>query len=218
MATIKKSAGRPLTQMDKRSTLIDAARVLFVESDYEKVSVRAIAQQAGVDASLIRYYFQSKMGLFSEMVKETLAPMFDKIVQTNKQYAASSPEEILTTYYSIMSQNPDFPKLIYRTANLSPTESNRELQANLLDLFPATRMAVFDQLKQADILRPEVDIMCAKMSFVSLLVFPFLMPELFKQAIGIETSPEFLQKLAKHNARLLRHGLIADEFQPSQDR
>ena len=218
MTTIKKTAGRPLTQMDKRSALIDAARVLFVENDYEKVSVRAIALKADVDASLIRYYFKSKMGLFSEMLKETLAPMINKILQTNKQYEASSPEEILTTYYTLMSQNPDFPKLIYRTANLAPSESNRELQASLFDLFPATRLSIFDQLKQASILRPEVDIMCAKMSFVSLLVFPFLMPNLFKQALGIETSPEFMQKLAKHNASLLRHGLIADEFQPSQDR
>ncbi|WP_285165007.1 TetR family transcriptional regulator [Shewanella goraebulensis] len=217
MPILKKTAGRPLTQVDNRNALIEAARVLFVESDYDKVSVRAIAQQANVDASLIRYYFQSKLGLFSEMLKETLSPLTQKISQTNRAMIHNSPEEILSTYYSMMSQNPDFPKLIYRTASLPDSPQNRELQARLLTLMPSPKFAIIDKIKDADILKADVDVMCAKMSFISLLIFPFLMPELFKKAVGIETSPEFMQKLAKHNASLLRHGLFADDNQPSQD-
>ncbi|MCL1067971.1 TetR family transcriptional regulator [Shewanella olleyana] len=218
MPRLKKTAGRPLTQVDNRSALIDAARVLFVENDYEKVSVRAIAQQANVDASLIRYYFQSKIGLFSEMLKETLAPITEKIYQTNKEFISNSAEDILSTYYTLMSQNPDFPKLIYRTASLPDSQSNRELQARLLALMPAPRFAIIEQMQDANLLKADVDIMCAKMSFISLLIFPFLMPDLLKNAVGIKTSPEFMQKLAKHNAQLLHHGLIADDTLPSQDR
>ncbi|WP_076537634.1 hypothetical protein [Shewanella sp. UCD-KL21] len=116
-----------------------------------------------------------------------------------------------------MSQNPDFPKLIFRTASLKPTKKNQELQANLLSLFPKKRLAIFEEMHQQNRLKQGIDPMCAKMSFISLMVFPFLMPDIFKQALNIKTSAEFLQHLAKQNAQILRHGLIANESQPSQD-
>ena len=45
---------------------------------YDKVSIRLIAQKAGVNSSLIRYYFGNKEGLFETMLRETLAPMFER--------------------------------------------------------------------------------------------------------------------------------------------
>ncbi|WP_076537636.1 TetR/AcrR family transcriptional regulator [Shewanella sp. UCD-KL21] len=72
---VKKPVGRPAAKADNRCALINAAKSLFVDNDYDKVSIRAIAALAQVDASLIRYYFQSKMGLFAEMLKETIEPV-----------------------------------------------------------------------------------------------------------------------------------------------
>lgn len=216
-APLRKPVGRPTVKLDNRNSLIDAARKLFVDNDYEKVSIRAIAAEAKVDASLIRYYFQSKIGLFAEMLRETIEPVHSQLANSNKSSTHDSPEKLLLTYYEIMSQNPDFPKLVFRTASLPPSEMNKQLQANLLELFPSKRFAIFENMKQQNQLQPGIDPMCAKMSFISLMVFPFLMPNLFKQAMSIDTSPEFLQHLAKHNAQLLRHGLIANESLHSQD-
>lgn len=213
----KKRVGRPVVNVDNRNALINAARKLFVDNDYEKVSIRAIAAEAGVDASLIRYYFQSKMGLFAEMLKETIEPVHAQLNHSKQSSGKTSPEKILLAYYQIMSKNPDFPKLIYRTASLKPSEMNKELQASLLRLFPSTRLAIFEIMHQQNQLQPGIDPMCAKMSFISLMVFPFLMPSLFKQVLGIDMTPEFLQHLAKQNAHILRHGLMADESQPRQD-
>ncbi|WP_144208577.1 TetR/AcrR family transcriptional regulator [Shewanella donghaensis] len=214
---LKKPVGRPVIKVDNRCSLIDAARKLFVDSDYEKVSIRAIAAEAKVDASLIRYYFQSKMGLFTEMLRETIEPVHSQLSNSNQSSSHDSPEKILLAYYEIMSKNPDFPKLIFRTASLPPTDINKELQASLLRLFPSKRLNIFEKMDKQNQLQSGIDPMCAKMSFISLMVFPFLMPNLLKQAMNIDTSAEFLQQLAKHNTQLLRHGLIANESQPSQD-
>ncbi|MDU5339613.1 MAG: helix-turn-helix domain-containing protein, partial [Cutibacterium avidum] len=43
-----------------------AARALFLAGDYQSVSLRAIAREAGVDTSLVSYYFGSKQALYNE--------------------------------------------------------------------------------------------------------------------------------------------------------
>lgn len=51
---------------DTRADILRAALRLFSESGYDRTSIRAIAQAAGVDPSLPRHYFSSKSALFVE--------------------------------------------------------------------------------------------------------------------------------------------------------
>jgi AcrR family transcriptional regulator len=46
-----------------RDLLVDAARRRFASDGFDRASLRAIAADAGVDASLIRHYFGDKAGL-----------------------------------------------------------------------------------------------------------------------------------------------------------
>ena len=45
---------------------MDAARCLCLAGDFQSVSLRAIAREAGVDTSLVSYYFGSKQSLYNE--------------------------------------------------------------------------------------------------------------------------------------------------------
>jgi AcrR family transcriptional regulator len=47
--------------------ILAAAAALFVASGYERTTIRAIAQAAGVDAGLVMHYFGSKQDLFEEV-------------------------------------------------------------------------------------------------------------------------------------------------------
>lgn len=49
-----------------RASILAAARALFLAGDYQSVSLRAIAREAGVDTSLVSYYFGSKQALYNE--------------------------------------------------------------------------------------------------------------------------------------------------------
>ncbi len=53
-------AGRPET----RAQILDVARARFLAEGYQRVTMRAVAADAGVDAALISYFFGSKKGLF----------------------------------------------------------------------------------------------------------------------------------------------------------
>lgn len=58
--------GRPPTGHgtgETRQRLLEAARSRFASDGFDRASLRAIAADAGVDASLIRHYFDDKSGL-----------------------------------------------------------------------------------------------------------------------------------------------------------
>jgi AcrR family transcriptional regulator len=54
--------------------ILEAARKLFLERGYQGATMRAIAKEAGVDASLIVHFFGSKLNLFAEAVEWPFDP------------------------------------------------------------------------------------------------------------------------------------------------
>ena len=58
-----------LTPADTREALVAAAERLFAAHGYAAVTVRAIAAEAGVNWSLVGYYFRGKEGLLTEVYR-----------------------------------------------------------------------------------------------------------------------------------------------------
>jgi len=61
---------RPRDREATRRRLLDAARALFAEHGYERVTVRMIASAADANIALVGRYFGSKAGLFREVLRE----------------------------------------------------------------------------------------------------------------------------------------------------
>lgn len=59
---------RPSGEGDSRQAILDAARELFAEKGFERTTMRAVGERAGVDPALISYWFGSKDGLLLEAV------------------------------------------------------------------------------------------------------------------------------------------------------
>lgn len=59
-----RTRGRPRGTTTTRDDILAAARRRFLEEGYDRVTLRAVAADAGVDVALISYYFGSKKGLF----------------------------------------------------------------------------------------------------------------------------------------------------------
>src|SRR5262245_46278358 len=57
-----------------REAILQAARALFAERGYVGTSMRAIAAEAGVDASLIVHFFGTKAGLLTEALRWPFDP------------------------------------------------------------------------------------------------------------------------------------------------
>jgi AcrR family transcriptional regulator len=59
-----------LSDLGARETLLQAAKKLFARKGLGGTSIRDIAQQAGVNSSLISYYFDGKDGLYRSCLEE----------------------------------------------------------------------------------------------------------------------------------------------------
>jgi AcrR family transcriptional regulator len=60
----KRGRGRPSGPSTTRADIAAVARRRFLAEGYDRVSLRSIAEEAGVDVALISYHFGSKKGLF----------------------------------------------------------------------------------------------------------------------------------------------------------
>tara|TARA_B100001063_G_scaffold142764_1_gene133386 strand:- start:68 stop:727 length:660 start_codon:yes stop_codon:yes gene_type:complete len=204
-----RKAGRPQQNLDVRQLLIEHARDLFVVQPYDKVSTRLIAERAGVNIAMIRYYFGSKAGLFEAMLRETLRPMQ---LQMQKLVEESSHEnflDLMRTYYKEMVKVPKFPRLIAQVMNMPPSEVQRELLEKVfLDVAKPAQDVIFEKLVAQGVLRKEMDPKLCRVSYISLMVFPFIAPPPLLAIHGIEINEEFLNRLIEHNIKLMTEGFI----------
>lgn len=110
-----------------RSRLIKAALDCFLADDYHNVTTRHIAECAGANVSMIRYYFGSKEGLYEEMIRETLSPLLD-VLDGPLLDSTAGFAEFLSLYYRTMSARPEFPKLLLKVLALRHSPGRRFIQ------------------------------------------------------------------------------------------
>jgi AcrR family transcriptional regulator len=193
-----------------RGRLLQAARALFVLAPYNRVSIRQIAAHAGVNSALISYYFKDKAGLFEAMFYETAAPVIGQLNLLAQNKSTCLSAELLNAYYRVMGQNPDLPKLLVSVLNNTQKNDPSRL---IVEKFAKTIIRKFEKLIFNDIdtgstLRAGLEPRKARMSFLSLMVFPFLAPPFMLNLLGITLNPEFLSELAQHNIDVLYQGLL----------
>ncbi|KPL93277.1 TetR/AcrR family transcriptional regulator [Vibrio splendidus] len=204
-----RKAGRPQNNLDVRQLLIEHARDLFVVQPYDKVSTRLIADRAGVNIAMIRYYFGSKAGLFEAMLRETLRPMQLQMQRLVEESSHENFLDLMRTYYKEMVKVPKFPRLIAQVMNMPPSEVQRELLEKVfLDVAKPAQDVIFEKLVAQGVLRKEMDPKLCRVSYISLMVFPFIAPPPLLAIHGIEINEEFLNRLIEHNIQLMTEGFI----------
>ncbi|HLU75356.1 MAG TPA: TetR family transcriptional regulator [Nonomuraea sp.] len=105
-----------------RRRLLDAARALFAEHGYERVTVRMIAAEAEANIALVGRYFGSKAGLFGEVLRDE--PTIRVILEGDRaglprrlaEYAArrmhSGPSSPILRALSHSADNPEVRELL----------------------------------------------------------------------------------------------------------
>jgi len=206
---VTRKAGRPQETLDVRAALIQHARDLFVIQPYDKVSTRLIAERAGVNIAMIRYYFGSKAGLFEAMLRETLRPMqlqMQKLVQDSNH---ENFLDLMRTYYKEMVKVPKFPRLIAQVMNMPPSEVQRKLLEKVfVDVTKPAQDVIFEKLMEQGVLKEGMDPKLCRVSYISLMVFPFIAPPPLLALHGVELNEEFLNRLIEHNIQLMTEGFI----------
>lgn len=205
-----RKAGRPTNSIDAREKLIFHARELFTVMPYEKVSTRLVARKAGVNVAMIRYYFGNKEGLFETMIRETMAPMKRQMALLLQDSSQKNFLDLMRTYYREMIKVPQFPRLVAQVMHMPQSDIQRKLLEKVfIDISQPMQNVMFDKLVESKILRPDADPKLCKVSYISLMVFPFIAPPSLLAVHGIELDETFLSQLLEHNIKLMSHGFLS---------
>ncbi len=116
------------TTTKSEQAFIDAAGRLFALQGIDGVTTKAIAKAAGIDASMIKYYFGNKEGLVHAVVEQTLRPwQHDNL---KKYYEENSA--LLTTGDGQVVFVNGMVELIFRNFSTSGNDWGRSFVLQLL--------------------------------------------------------------------------------------
>ncbi|MGR3571424.1 TetR/AcrR family transcriptional regulator [Brevirhabdus sp.] len=77
---------RERQKADRRSRILEAARAAFGESGYEKSTIEAIAETAGVSGVTVHNYYGTKSGILLALVTESDRRLLDLIADEFAEY------------------------------------------------------------------------------------------------------------------------------------
>lgn len=159
-----------------RRALLQSARELFSKDPYSKVSTRKIAERAGVNPALIRYYFINKDGLYQQMLVGLAEELQGYIMNSDWTEATSPVEPIIRSYIAMFEKEPGITKLIFRELMLNDDNS----RSKIIDLVirPDKEFLLkFIQAPHFRPLKPGVNPMFLMMHIMGSSVMPFLMKD-----------------------------------------
>ena len=112
-----KSSHKP--PADSRQALLLAARRVFADRGFEGATVKDLADEAGVNVSLVSYYFGGKEGLYRECLLNFAEERWQTILRILKP--AESPDELRTRLQLLAEEmaevhvkEPDLCRIIHR--------------------------------------------------------------------------------------------------------
>lgn len=165
--------------------IFDAATEVFEEKGFAATRMQEIADRAGINKSLLHYYFRSKELLFEAVFDKLLDKMFSKVLgvfSSDKTF-----EEKIRLYYaehiSFFQKNPRLPIFIMSEIALNPERLKERF--NSLDFIKVrdTVMKTHAREMKAYHIRKE-DWPQFVVTLISLTVFPYATQEIIKMLLS----------------------------------
>jgi AcrR family transcriptional regulator len=146
---------------DSRRKLIDAAIRLFSTHGLDGVTVRNIADEAGISFGLIRYHFGSKEGLYRACIErygKLRLHSAKRFLQnpTSREDFTSKLRYAIEDILAIQLEDPPLTRLVLREAEAEESIADDVFRATLIEMAQSF-VAFFRAAKQAGILREDAD-------------------------------------------------------------
>ena len=164
----------------------EAARKVFTRKGYAATRTRDIAEEAGLNLSLLNYYYRSKEKLFTQVMLEKVQQLFGILIPVLNDPSTKLETKIqliVSNYIDIISKNPDLPIFV-----LSELKGHAEQLKKVLPVDKIIPNASF--IKQLQEKRPDINTLHFLMNILGMTVFPFIAMPAF-DVIGIIKKKDF---------------------------
>ena len=169
--------------------ILAASKKVFHTRGFDGARMQEIANEAGVNKSLVHYYFRNKESLFKSVFEDAFGQLLTKM---NEVFFSDLPiiakiETFLHFYLDFLAMNSYLPWFILKGLHERPGQL-KELM-DRMQMSPQRLInRIHDQVKEE--LNIEIDPLHFFINMLSLSIFPFLARPLILSVLGY--SPEML--------------------------
>lgn len=111
--------------------IFEAAERVFQRRGYAGARMQEIADEAGINKSMLHYYYRSKDKLFQKVFQEGMRQFFPVIFKVLSSDLAIVPkiEALVDAYYTMFREKPHLPSFIIQEMNRHPERFKEFMQS-----------------------------------------------------------------------------------------
>ena len=200
----KKTAGDPAM----RNQLLKLAEQMFAERGYDGVSLRDLADEAGLTPAMIHYYFKNKDGLYAAMLDDVTSRLLGQIEEAA---AVGKSEDPFRSLMDIASKTvlaePWAVSLIMRDVLLQPGPLREQFIENYATQVLTLIAETIIEGKRTGEIRADLDEGFTAISLLGLTAFPFIARGVAESALGLDYKEEMRSNYVEHAAKLFYQGI-----------
>lgn len=197
-----------------RQRIIVTATRLFAKRGYDGVSVDEIVSQAKVNKRMVYHYFESKSGLFTEV----LGTVFERLSSVETELFEDTPapdkaiERIIFAYFQFLQKNPEFVSLLL-WENLQGGKHLKKLPLSVTKAPILDRLGpVIEEGIASGQIRPDIDKRFMLVDLIGICLIHFSNRHTLARTVGLDfEDPKVLEEGVRHAAALVRHGFLRRE-------
>ncbi len=165
-----------MTENDKQTEerIFEAATEVFIEKGMDGARMQDIADKAGMNKSLLHYYYRTKDRLFNAVFEKTAAEVFKKFAPVFDENL-SLEEKIrffLREHIAFLQKNPRLPSFLLNEINRNPAIVRKYIQKiDVNNLWTTLETQHKGELEKYNITREDIPQFMT--SVVGMSVFPF---------------------------------------------
>jgi AcrR family transcriptional regulator len=191
--------GRPTTRGSVgKDALIAAAREALKRKPPGEITLHEIAQIAGVDPALIRYYFGQISDLFTETATEITRELRGRLAAliAEKGTAQEKLQRRILIYLGIFSENPNYHRLIIESVHLSDNPGREPVLRLLRQSLEELEDLVREGSQSGEL--KGVDARFLQLAIAAMCEFFFSARPIFEGIFGAEANdPKFVESYSR---------------------
>ena len=209
--TRNSNLGRPAGRDSEKvkADLLQAARQHFLSSEFKAVSIRRIAETAGVNGAMVNYYFGGKQGLYMAMVDDLLQSLEQSLGELGNN-SDVSVADFSSSYCKLLAENPWWPNFMVREVLFSEGEIRDAIIKKFGSVLAPRLLQSIQEGVETGRYRQDLNPGLTLISLMGMTVFPFIAKPVLESVLNLSIDEKMATTLAEHNTQLFLHGIEAD--------
>lgn len=166
---------RTMTQSkETEEQIFEAARRVFQQKGYSGARMQNIADEAGINKSMLHYYYRSKDKLFQAVFQEAVKGFIPVIFEILNADLALVPkvEKLIDAYHGIFKENPHLPRFVLHEMNQHPERFKKFMESQGVEVPRVFIRQIEEEIKSGTMrpVKPQEFII----NIIALCIFPYI--------------------------------------------